>query len=92
MPPKTEAKAKPKATSGGGGGGGGDMMSDPGWQFLRLSSDQIVKDQSKKIDTKKNVWIASKEDGYVMAEVTATKGDSVTVKELASGTVPQSHR
>uniref|UniRef100_A0A183FJV6 Myosin-3 n=1 Tax=Heligmosomoides polygyrus TaxID=6339 RepID=A0A183FJV6_HELPZ len=37
-----------------------------------------LQDQSKPYDSKKNCWIPDAEDGYVAAEITATKGDTVT--------------
>ena len=30
---------------------------DPGWQYLRLSRDQLMKDASKPYDSKKNIWV-----------------------------------
>ncbi|KHJ96159.1 myosin head [Oesophagostomum dentatum] len=52
---------------------------DPGWQYLRRSREQMLEDQSKPYDSKKNCWVPDAEDGYVAAEITATKGDTVTV-------------
>ena len=55
------------------------MEQDPGWQYLRQSQDQKLAAQTKKFDSKKNVWIADAEDGFLEAEIKATKGDQVTV-------------
>nr|CDJ95284.1 Myosin and Myosin head and Myosin tail domain containing protein [Haemonchus contortus] len=52
---------------------------DPGWQYLRRSREQMLKDQSRPYDSKKNVWIPDAEEGYVAAEIKSTKGDNVVV-------------
>ncbi|WKX94491.1 hypothetical protein Q1695_011625 [Nippostrongylus brasiliensis] len=52
---------------------------DPGWQYLKRSREQILKDQSQPYDSKKNVWIPDVEEGYLAAEIKSTKGDMVTV-------------
>ncbi|CAO4363549.1 unnamed protein product [Caenorhabditis nigoni] len=52
---------------------------DPGWQYLRRSREQILEDQSKPYDSKKNCWIPDPEEGYLAGEITATKGDQVTI-------------
>ncbi|KAF8361131.1 unc-54 [Pristionchus pacificus] len=52
---------------------------DPGWQYLKQTREQMLADQSRPYDSKKNVWIPDAEDGYVAAEITATKGDQITV-------------
>ncbi|CAI4220991.1 unnamed protein product, partial [Auanema sp. JU1783] len=56
-----------------------DHEKDPGWQFLRRTREQMLEDQSKPYDSKKNCWIPEPEEGYVAGEITATKGDQVTV-------------
>ncbi|CAJ0928963.1 unnamed protein product, partial [Mesorhabditis belari] len=56
-----------------------DHEKDPGWQYLRRSREEMLKDQSIPYDSKKNVWVPDAEDGFVAAEINATKGDSVTV-------------
>ncbi|WKX94490.1 hypothetical protein Q1695_011624 [Nippostrongylus brasiliensis] len=52
---------------------------DPGWQYLRRSREQVIEDQSKPYDSKKNCWVPDAEEGYMAAEITATKGDQITV-------------
>ncbi|CAD6189768.1 unnamed protein product [Caenorhabditis auriculariae] len=52
---------------------------DPGWQYLRRSREQMMEDQSKPYDSKKNCWIPDAEEGYLAGEITSTKGDQVTV-------------
>ncbi|MFH4975774.1 hypothetical protein AB6A40_002483 [Gnathostoma spinigerum] len=56
-----------------------EWENDPGWKFLRQSREQMIADQSKPYDSKKNVWIPDAEEGYIEAEVKSVKGDSVTV-------------
>ncbi|VDN05641.1 unnamed protein product [Thelazia callipaeda] len=56
-----------------------EYEKDPAWPYLRQSNEQMIADQSKPYDSKKNVWIPDAEDGYIAAEVKATKGDMVTV-------------
>ncbi|VDK18847.1 unnamed protein product [Anisakis simplex] len=68
-----------------------DCESDPGWQFLRLSREQIAKisstrtlyllqDQAASYDSKKDVWIPDKAEGYIAAQIVSTKGDQVVVQ------------
>uniref|UniRef100_A0AC35UIR9 Myosin motor domain-containing protein n=1 Tax=Rhabditophanes sp. KR3021 TaxID=114890 RepID=A0AC35UIR9_9BILA len=52
---------------------------DPGWQFLRQSQEQILANNTKKFDSKKNVWITDKDEGFIAAEIKSTKGETVTV-------------
>ncbi|KAK5975807.1 Myosin N-terminal SH3 domain-containing protein [Trichostrongylus colubriformis] len=56
-----------------------EYEKDPGWQYLKRSREQILKDQSQPYDSKKNVWIPDAEEGYVAAEIKSTKGDNVVV-------------
>ncbi|CAG9534793.1 unnamed protein product [Cercopithifilaria johnstoni] len=56
-----------------------ECENNPAWPFLRQSREQMIADQSKPYDSKKNVWIPDAEDGYVAAEIKSSKGDSVTV-------------
>ncbi|CAB3397331.1 unnamed protein product [Caenorhabditis bovis] len=53
--------------------------SDPGWQYLRQSAEQLLAATTKKFDSKKNVWIADPEEGFIAAEIKSTKGDTITV-------------
>uniref|UniRef100_A0A915CQN1 Myosin-3 n=1 Tax=Ditylenchus dipsaci TaxID=166011 RepID=A0A915CQN1_9BILA len=52
---------------------------DPGWQFLRMSREKMLEEQSKPYDSKKNVWVPDSEDGYVAGEIKETKGEEVVV-------------
>lgn len=54
-------------------------FSDPGWVYLRQSPEQALADQTKPYDSKKNVWIADPDEGYIAAEIKAIKGDMCTV-------------
>uniref|UniRef100_A0A914UJZ5 Myosin heavy chain n=1 Tax=Plectus sambesii TaxID=2011161 RepID=A0A914UJZ5_9BILA len=56
-----------------------DMLNDPGWVYLRQSQEQMIASQTKKFDSKKNVWIPDAEEGFVAAEIKSTKGDMITV-------------
>ncbi|RCN23888.1 myosin SH3-like domain protein, partial [Ancylostoma caninum] len=56
-----------------------EYEKDPGWQYLRLTKEQMHKEQSRPYDSKKNVWVPDPEEGYIAADVKSTKGDNVTV-------------
>lgn len=64
-----------------------DYMKDPGWQYLKLSPEEVLKNQSRPYDSKKNVWIPDPEDGYIAAEIKSTKGDMVTLTTSKGGEV-----
>ncbi|KAL3105606.1 hypothetical protein niasHT_021709 [Heterodera trifolii] len=57
-----------------------DMESDPGWRYLRRTREQILEDQSRPYDSKKNCWIPDPEEGYLAGEIVSGKGEKVTVK------------
>ncbi|VDO19035.1 unnamed protein product [Heligmosomoides polygyrus] len=57
----------------------GSHEKDPGWQYLRQSPEQLLAATAKKFDSKKNVWIADAEEGFLAAEIKSTKGDLVVV-------------
>ncbi|KAK6046878.1 myosin SH3-like domain protein [Cooperia oncophora] len=56
-----------------------DYENDPGWQYLRRSREQMLADQSRPYDSKKNVWVPDTEEGYIEGIITKTTGDNVTV-------------
>ncbi|KAF1748516.1 hypothetical protein GCK72_024983 [Caenorhabditis remanei] len=56
-----------------------DYENDPGWKYLRRSREQMLEDQSKPYDSKKNVWIPDAEEGYIEGVITKTAGENVTV-------------
>jgi myosin heavy chain 6/7 len=51
------------------------MWADPGWQYLRLSREEMMKIQSRPYDSKKNVWAPDPEEGYIAGEITGVKQD-----------------
>jgi len=53
---------------------------DPGWQYLRLTREQMLQEQSVPYDMKIDCWVPDPEEGYVHAKITATKGDQVVVQ------------
>ncbi|KAI6228188.1 Myosin head [Aphelenchoides besseyi] len=55
----------------------GDLSK--GWQYLRMTREQMLEEQSKPYDSKKNCWVADPEEGYVAAEIKSSAGDDVTV-------------
>uniref|UniRef100_A0A914CP08 Myosin heavy chain n=1 Tax=Acrobeloides nanus TaxID=290746 RepID=A0A914CP08_9BILA len=58
---------------------------DPGWQYLRLTREQMLQETSKPYDSKKNVWIPDAEEGYVAGQIVSKKGDTVTVTVDSTG-------
>ncbi|CAI4222378.1 unnamed protein product [Auanema sp. JU1783] len=56
-----------------------DHENDPGWQYLRRSREQMLEDQSKPYDSKKNCWVPDEEEGYVEGIIKKTDGDKVIV-------------
>jgi len=58
---------------------------DPGWQYLRLTREQMLQETSKPYDSKKNVWIPDAEEGYVAGQIVSKKGDTVTVTIDSTG-------
>ncbi|CAD5233385.1 unnamed protein product [Bursaphelenchus xylophilus] len=62
-----------------------DYENDPGWKYLRRTREQILEDQSRPYDTKKDCWVPDEEEGYVAAVIKSTNGDQ-TVVQIAGGT------
>lgn len=57
-----------------------DESEDPDpAQYLFVSLEQKRKDQTKPYDGKKMVWIPDEKDGFVIGEISATKGEVITV-------------
>ncbi|PIO64944.1 myosin head [Teladorsagia circumcincta] len=56
-----------------------EYEKDPGWQYLKRSREQMLKDQSQPYDSKKSVWVPDQEEGYVAGEIKSTKGDNAVV-------------
>ncbi|KIH63296.1 myosin head, partial [Ancylostoma duodenale] len=57
----------------------GSYEDDPAWPFLRQSQEQLLAATTKKFDSKKNVWVADPEEGFVAAEIKSSKGDNITI-------------
>ncbi|KAK0408652.1 hypothetical protein QR680_004074 [Steinernema hermaphroditum] len=57
----------------------GDFEKDDGYIYLAISKEEKLAMTSRPFDSKKNCWVPDAEDGFVAAEITATKGDQVTV-------------
>ena len=56
------------------------MAEDPDpTPYLSVSLEQKRKDQSVPYDGKKMVWIPDEKETYLLANITSTKGDMVTV-------------
>uniref|UniRef100_A0A0K0FNS7 Myosin-2 (inferred by orthology to a C. elegans protein) n=1 Tax=Strongyloides venezuelensis TaxID=75913 RepID=A0A0K0FNS7_STRVS len=56
-----------------------DYENDPGWKYLRRTRDEMLQDQSRPYDSKKNFWMPDPEEGYVGIELVSVKGDTATV-------------
>ena len=56
-----------------------DYENDPGWKYLRMDLDTLLKEQSRPYDSKTDCWVPDAAEGYVAAQIKATKGDIVTV-------------
>uniref|UniRef100_A0A0N4ZXJ8 Myosin motor domain-containing protein n=1 Tax=Parastrongyloides trichosuri TaxID=131310 RepID=A0A0N4ZXJ8_PARTI len=56
-----------------------DYENDPGWKYLRRTRDEMLKDQSRPYDSKKNFWMPDAEEGYIAVELSSVKGDTATV-------------
>ncbi|PAV73183.1 hypothetical protein WR25_14293 isoform F [Diploscapter pachys] len=57
----------------------GSYEEDPGWRYLRQSREEMIKDQSKAYDSKKNCWVPDEEEGYVEGIIKKTEGDMIQV-------------
>lgn len=49
-------------------------------EYLFVSLEQKRIDQTKPYDGKKATWIADEKEGFVLGEITGTKGDLVIVR------------
>eukprot|EP01083_Nonionella_stella_P131840 400792_1 len=56
-----------------------EFFEDPGWQYLRMTDEETLKDRSKPYNSKTACWVPDKEEGYLLSEIKSTKGDMVTV-------------
>jgi myosin heavy subunit len=56
----------------------GIPKEDPDYPYLCVDRKKLMA-EAKPFDSKKNVWVNDKKDGFVKAEIQSTKGDDVTV-------------
>ena len=57
-----------------------DREADPGWQYVRLTREELARDQTRPFDAKKNCWVPDAEEGYLQAEITKVEGTMTTVR------------
>lgn len=58
-----------------------NMAEDPDpTPYLFVSLEQKRKDQTKPYDGKKMVWVPDEKEGHIIGNISATKGDIVTVE------------
>ncbi|CAB3407384.1 unnamed protein product [Caenorhabditis bovis] len=62
-----------------------EYEKDPGWQYLRRSREQMLQDQSRPYDSKKNVWIPDAEEGYIEGEIKGPGPKADTLVVSAAG-------
>ncbi len=59
-------------------------MNDPeiieSLKYLLIPKEEKIKTQAQPFDSKKNFFVADKEEGYVPAEITKEDGDNVTLQ------------
>ena len=61
--------------------------SDPDFEYLGVDRKALLKESdSGSFDSKSVAWVEDEKEGYVMADIVETSGDTVTVK-LKDGTV-----
>ena len=54
------------------------FADDPDFQYLALDRKKML-EEAKPYDAKTSCWIPDHKEGYMSANITATKGDDVTV-------------
>jgi len=57
----------------------GIRPDDPDFQYLAVDRKKLIEEQTQPFDSKKNCWIVDVKEGYLKAEIIATKGDDITV-------------
>lgn len=61
--------------------------SDPDFQYLGVDRKALLKEaESGGFDSKSVAWVEDEKEGYVLADIVETSGDTVTVK-LKDGNV-----
>ncbi|VDP89806.1 unnamed protein product, partial [Echinostoma caproni] len=53
--------------------------SDPDFKYLGVDRKQLLKEQAS-FDSKNVIWVEDEKEGYVLADVVETSGDTITVK------------
>ena len=60
-------------------------MNDPevieSLKYLLITKEDRIKASTMPFDAKKQCWVPDPKEGYIAAEITATKGDEITVKK-----------
>ncbi|ESN99871.1 hypothetical protein HELRODRAFT_129847, partial [Helobdella robusta] len=52
---------------------------DPDFQFLARDVKKMLEEQNKPFDAKTSCWVPDHKEGYIKANISATKGEEVTV-------------
>lgn len=58
------------------------LESDPDFQFLVITAQKKLENQTQPFDAKTSCWIPDHKEGYIKGTITATKGDDVTVTTI----------
>ena len=58
---------------------GNPFEGDPDFQYLARDQKKMLEEQNKPFDAKTSCWIPDQKEGYLKAQITATKGEEVTV-------------
>lgn len=53
--------------------------SDPDFKYLGVDRKALLKEQGN-IDVKNVIWVEDEKEGYVLADIVETTGDTITVK------------
>ena len=61
-------------------------------KYLALPSEERIKLQAQPFDGKKQCWVPDVKESFVAAEITATKGEEVTVKTEKNEVCSNRHR
>jgi len=56
------------------------LETDPDFQYLAKNTKMMMEKTSEPYDGKTTCWIADHKEGFIKANITATKGDDVTVR------------
>ncbi|GMR42165.1 hypothetical protein PMAYCL1PPCAC_12360, partial [Pristionchus mayeri] len=57
-----------------------EWAADPGWRYLRESSEEALKNQASRLfDNTTHRWIPDAEEGFLIGEIKSEEGDSLTL-------------